>query len=174
MKKAIIVLTILVVGVASIFLITQNNKMKVEFKYEKLYLSTEPTFKFTANSKHFKMETGEAYYNDEDKQYMKREIIIKNFNMIKEIKNLKTYSLNIRFYDLPLMNNETHYQGAKDIKDFLATAELNYNCIFNSPGMDLFLQSKEEEFKDNLKISIKYCLTNDKCYEEKLKIKYID
>lgn len=173
MKKFIILIlfTAIISGITLYFYISSNPK--VEFIYEPLTYG-EPTFKFTASSKHFTVATGEAYYNDEDKQYMKREIIIKNFNMIKEINNLKTYSLNIKFYDLPLMNNETHYQGTQDIKKFLATAELNYNCIFNSPGIDPFLQSREEEFKDNLKISIKYCLYNNKCYEEKLKIKYID
>lgn len=174
MKKILIFLAILEVVVISALLIIRNNETKVEFKYEPLYLGTEPTFKFTAISKHFTLATGEAYYKDEENLNYQREILITNFKMNKEIKNLKTYSLEVRFYDRLIVNNETHYQGAKDIKNFLNETRITYGGDYYGWMSDPFIQSKEYEFKDNLKISIKYCLTNDLCYEEKLKIKYID
>lgn len=177
MKKFIILILFTAIISGTTLYVYISSNLKVEFIYEPLTYG-EPTFKFTASSKHFSLATGEAYYNDEDVSYnlsyIQRSIIIKNFKLLKEIKNLKTYSLNIRFYDLLIYNDEIHYQGEKDIRDFLDNMELNSIGHYDRYSSYPFFQSKESEFKDNLKISIKYCLNNDKCYEEKLKIKYID
>lgn len=173
MKKILIFLAVLEVAVISTLLIIRNNETDVEFISESfsehsLYKDVQPTFKFTASSKHFTLATGEAYYIE--KEYDNPLIVIDNLKLVKEIKNLKSYSLNVRFYEILLYNNEMHYQGKEYIKDFLA----NTKIISSGNYYGQFYLSKENEFKDNLKISIKYCLYNNKCYEEKLKIKYID
>lgn len=169
MKKILLILlTLLIIGSLSIFIFIKASKTKVEFKSVPLYLNKEPTFKFTASSKHFAVETGIAYYNDDPKD-KDEALIIKNFKLIKEIDNLYSYSFIIRFQESFLISNETHYQGKENIKDFLTDLEVG-----SVRPTDPFSLSKKEDFKQGLSITINYCLYNNKCYKEKLKIKYID
>lgn len=169
--KKIMLLFLLLIGFTIICIISylELENRKITFIYEPIFGGVEITYKFTGRSKHFALATGEAYYNDED-IWDKRALLIKNFKLLKEINNLKSYKVIGRFFEVSIFNSGTHYQNEEDIKEFLKNVEIGYGG--NRP--DPFLQSKEYEFKDNIHIIIEYCLNNDVCYEEELKFTYID
>lgn len=177
MKKFICLLIFIFFMVGCIFFGTSlfskdNNsykKQKVSFIEEKLQVNKEPTYKFVGFSEHFSFATGEAYY---DNSY--KELLLTNFKLIKEIKNIQSYNMSISFNNRLLLTNEMLSQNEKDIKDFLNDINLSVAGEDNQYERDAFMQTEKETFKTSIKISFGYCLNNKEYYEEELTINYID
>lgn len=171
MKKHVLLFLLMLGFILISFMSYQEiERRKIKFKYEIMLNDREPTFKFTARSKHFAIETGEAFYPDKNAKDKIQSILIKNFKMLKEIENLKYYQIYVRFYELDFFNSGIHDQINVDIKDFISNLIINYTAWVTDP----IYKSEEHEFKDNLHIIIKYCLNNDLCYEEEMKLNFID
>lgn len=168
MKKYIFLLGVILIIIVGGIFFRKTNYPKVHYIEEKLLVDREPTFKFIGYSKHFSLATGEAYYDGNYKA-----LYLTNFKLEKEIKNLKSYSLNIKFNNKLLISNEKVLQREKDIKNFLNNINLSSYGEDNIYERDAFMETTEDTFKSSIKISIEYCLNNNKCKEEVFNIAYI-
>ncbi|MDD2518743.1 MAG: hypothetical protein PHG18_02520 [Bacilli bacterium] len=176
MKKILVILF----AVITLFLITgcENSvNNSVTFKEDNKHdIMTGLTYKFTGKSEHFAFETGMVYYEGNIRQ-----IFITNFKLIKELNNIDSYFLKLYFNDRSLFTDEQTKIGKEGIKKHLDDLTIgengklgekdeNGNIIGES---DAFLETTKENFKDSIKLGIKYCY-KDNCKNETMKLTYIE
>ena len=148
-----------------------NIKYKEDLQHQ---YSDNYTYKFIGESEHFYFETGKVYYNGNE-----RELLISNFKLKDNMSPATTYLVNLYFNDKLLYGNDF---GKADLtkKEYmnivieengkLGEIDQNGDIIGES---DSFLETTKENFKNSIKLEIKYC-QNSKCNTEKLQLTYVD
>ncbi len=136
----------------------------------------EVTYKFTGSSEHFAFLTGKVYFGNNNERYL----YLDNFEIISKFKNKKNitgYSINIFFNGKSLFSNELNYLNNSDFQTALNNFKIEETGIYNPNGYgesDVFLETGEKSFKDNIKIIIKYCYSKTQCQSEEFKIDYLN
>ena len=175
MKKMILSIILL----SCLFLISacdNNSKEDITFKDDPEHqVSNNYTYKFVGESEHFYFETGKVYYNDDE-----RELLISNFKVKNNVNKNANFSMNLYFNNI-LLYGDVSYSNELLTKQqfentvigehgYLGKKDQNGNIIGES---DSFLETTKEEFKESIKLEVKYCI-KDKCEIEALKLKYFD
>lgn len=169
MKNSIVIL------ICCLCLITGCNSMKVLYKNDLEHqVSNNYTYKFVGESEHFYFETGKVYYNDDE-----RELLISNFGLKEKMDPNTKYAVNLYFNDVFYAGS---ISGTTDLNEkeykntifgehgYLGEKDQNGNIIGES---DSFVETTKEDFKDDIKLEVKYCIKND-CNTEILKIKILE
>lgn len=160
------------------FLTACNNSENIDFSYKEdleHQISSNYTYKFIGESEHFYFETGKVYYNNNE-----RELLISNFKVKNNVNQNAKFSINLFFNNKLLFGNEYNSNDLISKEElektiigehgYLGDYDQNGNIIGES---DSFIETTKENFKDSIKLNIKYCIKN-KCEIETLKLEYIN
>lgn len=176
MKKCIFIVSLVL---WSILLTTGCGKSSKNVIFKDDYGYDTPkdvTYKFTGSSEHFAFFTGKAYYGDNNERYL----YIDNFEIIDKLKNKNKiigYSINVFFNESSLITDELNYLTDGDFQSKLSNFIIEETGTYSEDGYgesDAFLQTSQNDFKNNIKVVIKYCYSDIKCQTEEFKIDYVD
>lgn len=154
-------------------IVEDNITFKDDYGY---YQENNVTYRFTGSSEHFAFETGKVYYGENNERY----ILLKNFKILDNLKNINsinTYSINLSFNDIPLLTKDMIDLNQKTLLDSLKNYSLEEYGVYNASGhgeSDAFTRTQKEQFKESIKLEIKYCYENNNCKEEEFKLNYVD
>ena len=173
--KKLILLSLLMVSIIITGCTNSNSDVDVNYKEDLEHqISSNYTYKFIGESEHFYFETGKVYYNNTE-----RELLISNFKVKNNVDQDAKFSINLYFNNKILYGNEynsndliTKEEVEKTIigeHGYLGNYDQNGNIIGES---DSFLETTKENFKDSIRLDIRYCIKN-KCETETLKLEYI-
>lgn len=172
-KKIILIIMISVVFGCENKIVEDNITFKDDYGY---YQENNVTYRFTGTSEHFAFETGKVYYGDNDERY----ILLKNFKILDNLKNINsinTYSINLSFNDIPLLTKDMIDLNQKTLLDALKNYSLEEYGVYNISGhgeSDAFTRTLKEQFKESIKLEIKYCYKTNDCKTEEFKLNYYD
>lgn len=140
----------------------------VDFKSKEVSLNNI-TYKFIGKSKNFGFETGNVNLNDHEKQ-----LLITNFKQINKIDKFDTISFNIKFKDTLWAKSSWSKNDNISFKQYLKKIILyeNYSQLINH-GDDSFTSTTKETFKNDINITVEYCV-NGQCKNETFKIEYVN
>lgn len=156
---------------------SSNSNVSVEYKEDNGYfIKDNITYRFTGYSSHFAFETGKVYYGNGNQRY----ILIKNFKITKKIKNqnnINKYAISLAFNNKELFSDNLKKLGDTDLNLELANEIIEEDGMYNSSGYgesDAFLETTKDDFKNAIKMKIKYCYKNGKCETEIFDFKYVE
>jgi len=175
MKKYLFIFTIII---SSLFIIgCGNEKMNLQYEPspEHDVFPNKQTFLFTGESEHAYFTTGKVYYGDDELG-----LLITNFKIKDNVKEGTTFtSTNVYFNDRMFAGDVTN-DAIADLTDLsgIVIGEFGGYPEYNDKGeiigeSDSFIETPKENFKDTLKITIKYCYKG-KCKLEAFDITYHD
>ena len=174
--KKVLMLSLLIICVIVTGCTNNNSDVDVNYKEDLEHqISSNYTYRFIGESDHFYFETGKVYYNNTE-----RELLISNFKVKNNIDKNAKFSINLYFNDKILYGdvyNSNNLLSKEELENtiigehgYLGDYDQNGNIIGES---DSFLETTKENFKDSIRLDIKYCVKS-KCETETLKLKYLD
>ncbi len=91
-----------------------NTKYEINYKEDKVHqVTSNYTYRFVGESKHFYFETGKVYYDNAE-----RELLISNFKVKDNINKDAKFSINLYFDDKILYGNVSHSNQLLTKKEF--------------------------------------------------------
>lgn len=175
MKKKEIIIVILTALLLSLFILLGIfalffNAKDEEMQVDKLGAFGEYTYMFSGKSDHYSFDNGFVYYGDEIKK-----ISIDDFKQNKEIDGLVSEEVFVSFNDnIVFSKNNTKNLNSLDKQIDISYVESAKECQSESNcEWDAFTITNANNFKDSIKVSIKYC-TNANCSSEIFTLEYKD
>lgn len=175
MKKILLIVLVII----SIFVVTGCNKTNIEYVDDKENGLKDVTYRFVGESEHFYFQTGNFYYNDDDKT---KDLFLSNFKVKDNVESDAKFSLVVYVGDEIIYGNAETEITENNMNIFLDKKGLSDTII--KIGMYIPAEETEESdevnfntlnknnFKENIKVVGKYC-KNNKCELEDFKFDYV-
>ena len=171
MKKIINLITFL--GLAVVLITGCNKDYDNSISYKEFVnadVSTNNiTHKFIGKSEHFGFETGDANISDTEKQ-----ILIANFKQRKKTDKFDKISFYVKFKGEFWGKTYWTKGSGESFNKYIKNTLLYENISpLNNNDVDSFSHTTKETFKDDISITVEYCL-NKQCKSENLKLEFIE
>lgn len=175
MKKYLFIFTILL---CSLFIIgCGNEKMNLQYEPSPEHDSfpNKQTFLFTGESEHAYFTTGKAYYGEDELG-----LLITNFKIKDNVKESATFTAANVYFNNRMFAGDVIGDAPATLTDLsgISIGEIGRYPEYDEHGeiigeSDSFVETSKEDFKDALKITIKYCY-KERCKLETFNITYHD
>lgn len=171
MKKIINSITFL--GLLVVFITGCNKNYDSSISYKEFTnadVSTNNiTHKFTGTSEHFGFETGNANISETERQFL-----IANFKQTKKTDKFDKISFSVKFKGTFWGKSYWLKDGRKSFEEYLKNVILFENISdLNNNDIDSFSLTTKETFKDDISITVEYCLKKQ-CESENFELDFIE
>lgn len=162
--KLIAVLSSILIVLLVFYLVSNSNKTD-EMEIDSVGKFGEYTYRFKGKSKHYSFGNGFVLFKD---NYKKTEV--SGFKRKQKIKGLTSETIAIYFNDEKVFENENKKSTSISNTTYYEAGEICTD-INNCESDYFFDEVTKDNFKESIKVVIKYC-TKNKCSDEELKIEY--